>query len=155
MKVHFFQNKSTCSTMAIENCNKDRILIKRVKSTKIGSKETESNKACTRSLCNCIVSRVYHGVLTCPTSTWTTLEEEKRRTSCFEVALFFPAPNFLKIQKLTEKKLLKFNTVLGANTLWFRILDAVWRILSACRKITYFVRSQKKHNNTSTFKHSK
>ena len=34
--------------MAIENCNKGSISIKRVKSTKIGLKETESNKACTR-----------------------------------------------------------------------------------------------------------
>ena len=34
--------------MAIENCNKSSISIKRVKSTKIGLKETESNKACTR-----------------------------------------------------------------------------------------------------------
>ena len=33
--------------MAIENCNKGSISIKRVKSTKIGLKETESNKAST------------------------------------------------------------------------------------------------------------
>ena len=37
--------------MAIENCNKSSISIKRVKSTKIGLKETESNKACTRLIC--------------------------------------------------------------------------------------------------------
>ena len=34
--------------MANENCNKASISIKRVKSTKIGLKEMESNKACTR-----------------------------------------------------------------------------------------------------------
>ena len=34
--------------MAYENCNKDSISITRVKSTKIGLKETESNKAFTR-----------------------------------------------------------------------------------------------------------
>ena len=33
--------------MAIENCNKSSISIKRVKSTKVGFKETESNKECT------------------------------------------------------------------------------------------------------------
>ena len=33
--------------MAIENCNKGSISIKRVKSTKIGLKETEESKACT------------------------------------------------------------------------------------------------------------
>ena len=38
--------------MAIENCNKSSISIKRVKSTKIGLKETESNKACTSLICN-------------------------------------------------------------------------------------------------------
>ena len=36
------------TTMAIEDCNKVSISTTRVKSTKIGLKETESNKACTR-----------------------------------------------------------------------------------------------------------
>ena len=34
--------------MAIENCNKNSKSITKVKSTKIGLKETESQKACTR-----------------------------------------------------------------------------------------------------------
>ena len=36
--------------MAMKSANNDSISITRVKSTKIGLKETESNKACTRSI---------------------------------------------------------------------------------------------------------
>ena len=38
-------------TMAYENCNKASISITEAISTKIGLKETESNKACTRLIC--------------------------------------------------------------------------------------------------------
>ena len=58
---HYEKNNSVCSaskikkikalTMAYENCNKASISITRVKSTKVGLEETESNKACTRSIC--------------------------------------------------------------------------------------------------------
>ena len=45
------QNIGCTFTMAYGNCNKASIIsITKVKSTKVGLKETESNKACTRSI---------------------------------------------------------------------------------------------------------